>query len=273
MNVLINYADSKYESARKWNTWTGKYIAGFDKIYAFCPSDIDEEFKSANAKAFSTSRGNGLWLWKPYFIDKVLNSVRDGDIVFYCDSGTFFTRSPKMIYEKLTEENPLFVCDIPLIESCWTKPQCFVKMGLTDEKYKISNQIIGTYFVLKVNDFTRRFVKEWLKYCCDYDLLSPAGLTKNEMPQYNYGERFVAHREDQSIFSLLCKKYGIMPHKDISQRGNDPHWYYSPYYFYKEPVHLNDQYKGILFLHKQEKLSMRFFLSYLKYKIKKIKCL
>ncbi len=54
-------------------------------------------------------------------------------------------------------------------------------------------------------------MKEWLSLCCDFELLSPAGLGKFDVPTTDFGEAFVAHREDQSIFSLLCKKHGISP--------------------------------------------------------------
>ena len=88
-------------------------------------------------------------------------------------------------------------------------------MGLTEEKYKVSNQIIATYFCFLVTPATRNFMKEWLSLCCDFELLSPAGLGKFDIPTKDLGESFVAHREDQSIFSLLCKKYGVSPHREL----------------------------------------------------------
>jgi len=262
MKILINYADIKYDPARKWNTWTGLHIARFDKVFTFSPNDIDVDFKIAHSAIFKEKRGNGLWLWKPYFVNKVIDEANDGDIIFYCDSGSFFIRTPKSVFEYLTDDSPLFVCDIPLIESCWTKPVCFEKMGLNDILFKEINQIIGTYFCFLVNDFTRSFMKEWLYWCCDYELISPSGLTKHEQTSTYFGTSFVSHREDQSIFSLLCKKYKIPAHRDISQRGNDPKSYFSPLYAYKVPKHPNDNYKTILFLHKTPKLTISTFLRY-----------
>jgi hypothetical protein len=43
---------------------------------------------------------------------------------------------------------------------------------------------------------------------------------------------FIAHRHDQSIFSLLCKKHRISPHRDPSQYGD-----YN--YFYKNIPYIN----------------------------------
>lgn len=269
MQVLINYANSTYDSVRKWNSFTGKHIAHFEKIYNFGPNDIDSTFRDSYSHILNIQRGNGLWLWKPYFINRVIEQLQDGDILFYCDSGAFFIRSPKSIMALINKDNPLFVCDIPLIESCLTKPKCFEKMGLNEANYKNSNQIIATYFCFMITPFTRKFMKEWLSLCCDYELISPEGFKKNDTICHNYGEKFVTHREDQSIFSLLCKKYKILPHKDFSQRGLRPRSYYSPFYAYQEPNHPFDKYKPIIFLHKAPKLTIKWLIRYLYHTLKK----
>lgn len=263
MNILVNFADEKYRKVRSVNSWTGSYIAGMDVVKEYDLNDIDSEFKKKYTNIFSFQRGCGLWLWKPYLVNKVIKESNDGDYIFYCDSGSFFIRNPKVLYKYLTDEQPLFVCDIPLLESCFTKPECFNIMECETENIKFSNQIIATYFIVKVCDKSRRFVKEWLDYCCQEKLLSPAGLKKNETPTHYMGSNFVSHREDQSIFSLLCKKYKIQPHKDISQRGHDPESYRSPFYVYKEPVHNNDLYKPMIFLHKTQKLNLRWWIIYI----------
>ena len=116
MKILINYADKRYEPARKWNTWTGRHIAHFDKVCEFYPADIEKEWADEHSEILSHQRGNGLWPWKPYFVNKVMDECADGDIIFYCDSGSIFVRNLNKIFSLLTAENPLFVCDIPLIE-------------------------------------------------------------------------------------------------------------------------------------------------------------
>lgn len=263
MNILVNFADEKYRKVRSVNSWTGSYIAGMDVVKEYDLNDIDSEFKKKYTNIFSFQRGCGLWLWKPYLVNKVIKESNDGDYIFYCDSGSFFIRNPKVLYKYLTDEQPLFVCDIPLLESCFTKPECFKIMGCDTDNIKSSNQIISTYFIVKVCSKSRIFVKEWLDYCCREELLSPMGLSKNQNPTNYMGANFVSHREDQSIFSILCKKYGIQPHKDISQRGCDPKSYKSPYYIYKEPMHNNDLYKSVIFLHKTQKLNFSWMARYI----------
>ena len=58
MDILINYADAKYERSRWWNSFTGKHIAKFDKIYEFHPDDIDTEFSQQHQDILSYKRGN-----------------------------------------------------------------------------------------------------------------------------------------------------------------------------------------------------------------------
>ena len=252
MKVLINYANDAYRKAQKWNSWTGKHIAGFDKIYAFTPSDIDKNYYERHKDILSEKRGNGLWLWKPYFIDKVLSECNAGDVVFYADSGAFFVKKIDKLISSLKENEKIWVSDCPLLESCFTKPICFEKMNC-DEKIGNTNQIQATYLMLICCDETRSFVKEWLHYCENYELMSPeGGLSLNE----KRGTQFVAHREDQSILSLLCKKKGIKAHKDPSQRGKYPETFYSPNYSYQVPEHKEDNYGTILFLHKAKKPSV-----------------
>ena len=84
-------------------------------------------------------------------------------------------------------------------------------MGLTEEKYKASNQIIATYFCFLVTPATRKFMKEWLSLCCDFELLSPAGLGKFDVPTTDFGEAFVAHREIKAFFHYYAKNMEYPP--------------------------------------------------------------
>lgn len=54
-------------------------------------------------------------------------------------------------------------------------------------------------------------MEEWLSLCCDFELLSPAGLGKFDIPTTDFGESFVAHREDQSIFHYFARNIKFLP--------------------------------------------------------------
>lgn len=49
---------------------------------------------------------------------------------------------------------------------------------------------------------------------------------------------------------------------------SNPETYKSPFYAYKIPIHPNDKYKPIIFLHKSPRLNLQWFIRYIYHKIK-----
>ena len=45
-------------------------LVGFDGVMMHRPSDIEESFAEKHSSILSKRRGRGLWLWKPYIINK-----------------------------------------------------------------------------------------------------------------------------------------------------------------------------------------------------------
>lgn len=214
--LLISYANDAYKKAQQLLSKSAKK-AGFTELIEYGPEDVDGGFRAEHKDIFSIARGNGLWLWKPYLILKTLRNLHDGDIVFYCDSGACFFRSAAPLL-KIADDSNIWVSVQPLVEKQFTKKVCFEKMNLCGNIYSDTPQILGGYLAFKKTDFAVSFVKEWLEYCCDFELLSPA--KKDE--EYN---GFYSHREDQSILSLLVKKYSIKAYSDPSQYGRLPEKY------------------------------------------------
>ncbi|GHT01447.1 hypothetical protein FACS189421_14090 [Bacteroidia bacterium] len=95
------YANNAYKKQQRINSWTAKHIGKVDKVYSFSPEDIDADFYNRNKNILSQSRGNGLWLWKPYFIDKVMKELNDGDIICYADSGIAYLKNIAGMIDKL----------------------------------------------------------------------------------------------------------------------------------------------------------------------------
>lgn len=222
MDILINFADEGYRKAQKLNTWSGKYLAKFDNVLEYGPNDIDEIFKKENKEIFEHERGNGLWIWKPYFILKTLSKLNEGDHLFYSDSGTFFIRNINHI-KKVMDESDIWVSKLPLVEKQFTKIDSFILMNCEHDAYKDTNQISGTFIMLRKSEKSIQFVKEWLNYCKDIRILGPQ---ENVMGKLN-DSSFIAHREDQSVLSLLSKKWSLKIYNDPSQYGKLPEKYKS----------------------------------------------
>ncbi|MCI8344422.1 MAG: hypothetical protein HFJ42_00275 [Clostridia bacterium] len=258
--VVVNYANEKYKKTQEYCTLTAINKGKVDKVYSYSDKDIDSTFYNENKKILCEKRGNGLWLWKPYFIKKTLEKIEYGDILFYIDSGAYFTDKIDKIL-KVVPNFEIICCNIPLIEKQFTKKKVFESMKCNGEKYENTNQIIGTYFIIKKTKFVEKIIDEWLELCCNNELITPSN-NEEEIKE------FISHREDQSIFSLLCKKYNIEPYNDISQRFYFPKSYkYDKRFIYKVPIHKNNKLPVIIYLHKMSNISKA---SLLKHKIRMI---
>lgn len=241
--VLINYADQGFARAQHLNTWAGKHLGKFDQVIEYCPEKIDKEFYTANRDVLSIKRGAGEWLWKPYIILKTLKDMNEGDFLFYCDSGAFMIRSCQYLFESM-KDSDLWVSNIPLIEKQWTKPAVISEMGASGrEDILNSNQIQGGFVAVRKSPFTVDFIAEWLSKCCNARLLLP--LSENE----EKGE-CISHREDQSILSILCKLYGIRPHRDPTQYGRIPEKYRCNNALFSIPDQTEDTYPVLILLHR-----------------------
>jgi len=98
MRIYITFGDEKYKKTRDFSAKMAKIVGNFDRVIAYGPEDIDNDFKQKHADIFRISRGYGLWLWKPYLIYKTLMKECDaGDLLFYGDGGSFFIRSVRHI--------------------------------------------------------------------------------------------------------------------------------------------------------------------------------
>jgi len=219
MIVAINYADEKYECTRKNNTKTAYQKGKVDKVIEYSPKDLDLKFREKNSIILSYPRGAGLWIWKPYIILKTLDSLKDGDYLFYADAGTFYINKLQHLIDALEEsKQDMLPFELPLLERQFTKKETFALMNYSEYE---SNQICGTYILLKKTNFTISFIQEWLDYMEDERICS----FKYFCPEIEEFKDFCIHREDQSVFSILCKKYKLEVFRDPSNYGERP-WMY-----------------------------------------------
>jgi hypothetical protein len=227
---VVNFADNQFKRQQKLNELTAYRYGKADKVYSFSPEDIDPDFKEQNKEILSQKRGAGLWLWKPYFILKTLKLLSDGEYLFYCDSGAYFIDDiKKMIPTMEKYGQSIMGFELPLLERQFTKKETFV---LLDYDNYENNQILATCILFKKNDFTIKFVEEWLKHAKDERIISPQCCC-SEIKEF---EDFRVHREDQSIFSILYHKHKLKSFRDVSQFGFRA-WEYmwKPFYFWSEP--------------------------------------
>ena len=217
---LINYANITHYNSQKGNSQSGLSNGGFDEVFSYNYSDIDDEFKEKNKHILEQPRGAGFWLWKPYIIKKTLEKIEENDLLFYSDSGISFIRPIDDLIKIMDEtDEKLLLFELEDIHPNWrwTKRDCFILMDLDKEPFLSKNQLLASYLLMRKNKFVESFINEWLEYAQDYRIITDS---PNEMGESNYGDCY-DHRHDQSVLSLLGRKYNIRNIADISQYGYD----------------------------------------------------
>jgi hypothetical protein len=218
---LIVFGTSNYQNAINSLIKSSKNF--FDEHHIFSPQDIDQEFFNKNKDILTQGRGAGYWLWKPYFIQKVLLSINEGDVVFYIDAGNVFRYDPTFLYEKFNLNNGIILFDnrdgMRSSESAQNFISCkkdsFVLMDCDEDRYINGKHLNASYQIYQKNDNSLNFIKEYLHYCQDIRIVTD---TPNEYGQNYPG--YYDHRHDQSVLSLLAIKNNITPLVDPSEWGN-----------------------------------------------------
>lgn len=212
MIVAINFADNQFEKQRKYNTKTAYSRGKVDKVIEFSPKDIDNEFRNSHSNIFQYKRGAGLWLWKPYIILKALKSINDGDYLFYCDSGAYYTNKVSYLVKTMEKyQQSIMGFELPMLERQFTKGETFANMHYEE---KNNNQLLGGYVLLKKCKESINFVEEWLKYSSIEENISP-----NRFSNISDSDDFIVHREDQSIFSILYHQHNLIAFREPTQFG------------------------------------------------------
>lgn len=214
MNFLLNYADGPFEDSQRKNRRTGFRVGGFDRVLCYGPRDIEPDFRREHQAILDQPRGAGYWLWKPYFVFRTLKTLGPDDTLFYCDSGAHFICSVRPLFDLLKDGRDVMVFCLEHQERRYTKRDCFRRLDCDLPEFADTPQRLATMHLWRSTPRTLALAEEWLALSTD-----PGLLTDLESESPNYPD-FVDHRHDQSILSLLTKRYGIEAFRDPSQWGN-----------------------------------------------------
>jgi hypothetical protein len=206
--IAISYGDKKYKRQLIVNRKSALEIGQVDEYYSYEPQDIDKDFFEKNKEIFSRKKGNGYWLWKPYFILKTLKEkLNDGDYLFYTDAGIIYMNSTKYIINFLKEQKAdMWMIRLCTLEKKYTKRDAFILLGVDMPIYSETYQYMAGIQIYKKTKYTEKFLEDLCFYSQDKRIITD---DKNTQGINNY-PGFIAHRHDQSILSLLIKRYGTV---------------------------------------------------------------
>jgi len=144
-------------------------------------------------------------LWKSFLIKKTMEDMKDGDILLYLDCGCEISSKRR---DQLLEcidivKRDKIVGSYVCVERDWTKMDLIRLLDVYHEKYLNTEQHQAGALLFLVCSETRELVNKWCTLASDYHNIDDSPSIIENL--YNFQE----HRHDQSIFSLLTKKYNI----------------------------------------------------------------
>jgi len=214
---LVSFASNHFSEQQKEMEMSARRYGILDFI-SYTEKDLtDSDFYKENIDVFAQRRGFGYWLWKPYFILKAMENIKDNDILFYVDSGSKFVNPPATLIS-LAKNNASGIVAFdcwPLTNHQWTIRETFVNLNCDTPDFWYAKHVIATVMLFRKTPLVILFLKEWLAACLEKTSLI-ADVTNNNKNI----EGFVQHREDQAIFSVLIKKHNIETYRNPSKWGN-----------------------------------------------------
>tara|TARA_B100001029_G_C15037961_1_gene441488 strand:+ start:36 stop:830 length:795 start_codon:yes stop_codon:yes gene_type:complete len=208
---FITYGDSsKYTISKKHIINLAKHSNFFNNCVGYSQKDLDDEFKNKFDSILKHERGGGYYIWKIAIIKSHLKYLNNNDILIYCDSGSSFNYFAKKRFFEYIEiinnskyGNLRFESKENHIEKFWTTKELFNYFSV-DINSKIANtpQLLGGHIIFKKNDHTIDFLNLFTDAVINDQKLITDFYDSNQI------EEFIENRHDQSIMSLISKKYG-----------------------------------------------------------------
>ena len=198
----------------------------YDLIKIFNPNDFDDKLKIYinNLLKKNKKRGYGFWFWKPYLIKKMMNNINDNDIIHYIDVGCHIIKNKNKKFNEffnflIEEKNWILPFQYYFDENQrnnginyperqeykYTKSDLLKYFNFTNSKEITDTpQFWAGNMFIKKNHESKEFLSEWINI-----MYNNSHLVDDSISKINNHQDFIENRHDQSVFSLLCKKYKL----------------------------------------------------------------
>lgn len=225
MDYFFSYGDHKYNNSKqRINNEATTF--GFDKINIYGREHLDLEFLQKTSPYINNHRGGGYWLWKSFFLKKTFDQMEEGDCCVYADAGCTVNPNGKdrfNYYKDLINTSGSGILSFRmdgLDEERYTTEEIFKHFGIEDNsEIRKSGQIMATILVLIKNEKSQKLVDEY------YNLaVTKPNLFSDDFNFTNNSPRFVDNRHDQSILSVMRKKYSTSEIQDETYADTMEGW-------------------------------------------------
>lgn len=237
--VFLSFADSRMKRSAARIRRQAVSMDCFDEIVVLDEKALRSPDLSPWQKLFSSKvRGYGYWCWKPYLIEQTMRRLNEGDVLLYCDAGTYLNPAGKPrfqdylhVLEGTTQGILAFDSteypECPYLERQWDKGDLIHVLGCEGRTDILdSPQVAATQILVRRCGESLQFLHRWNEiWMRDFHMIDDS---LSELPN---AEDFRQHRHDQSIFSLLYKLAGgrALPYdekysRDWSKMQRFPIW-------------------------------------------------
>ncbi|CAB3989505.1 Hypothetical predicted protein [Paramuricea clavata] len=218
---LLTYGQNCCELSKKRAVNQGIDVGKLDYAEAVDLSHLSVPFQISHHNLLRHRKGAGYWLWKSYIILKtLLTKLNDGDLLVYHDAGAYLINDIGPLFKLCMDAKPnVLTFRQPYQERLFTKRDAFILMGMDEPQAyeKKQTQRTAALQVYMKSCTTIQFVMEYLAYSADRRIISD---DENVMGKPNM-EGFQGNRHDQTVFSLLSKKWGILELRDPCTCGRN----------------------------------------------------
>lgn len=164
---------------------------------------------SPHKQFMESTRAYGFWIWKSFLISELMKSVPENDIICYADLGCSFNPNGKerlSEYYQLAIENGSLCFDTFHLEKKYTKFDTYARIFPSDDCHLDTGHRCATVYFLKNNKANKKIIEEFKSISIENNYHYIDDSKSLSLGEYNF---LIEHRYDQSIFSLLSKKYNF----------------------------------------------------------------
>lgn len=218
--ILISYATAHFFDSQRRLAASAKKN-GIDEVILFNNIWLylyNRAFIKKNRKHFQHKRGGGYWVWKPYIILKTLEKLDKEDYLIYLDAGIEIIKPLDKLLKICKKDGGIMLFSpLHYTNKDWTKRDVFVKLRCDSSFFHNSKQLEAGMMILKKNNFTLNFIKNWLELCTEYSLINDS---QNNCTLPNFPS-FKEHRHDQSLLTILALKQKLKAYRSPDQLSNN----------------------------------------------------
>ena len=188
------------KSAQNFGEFSDINIFSENDIFNFCPDIIPYK------NFLSSTRGYGYWMWKSFLISRYMEMIPDYDLICYMDIGCTLNEDAIGRFKEyctLSLEYGSLCFELTHLERKFTKMDTYKRIFPEVLDHFNTGQRCATTFFIKNTQENKDIFEEIKQISVENDHFY---ITDGSSQQPNH-EEFIAHRHDQSLFSLISKKY------------------------------------------------------------------